>query len=261
MSKNNFSIQFINDKNLPALDKEKNTELLLLACKGDKQAREKCIYSNIRLVINIINKFKNDNEDIDDLFQIGCVGLTRAVDNFNPNFGVKFSTYAVPLIMGEIKRDRRDNCHMKISRNMRNIYYKLVNTKRKLYNKNFCEPTFDEIVSTLEIDKTKVVQAYKSALDPVSLDFNSVENYTKFEEVNFKSQNKTDAIALQSLIKKLPESKKKIIIMRFFKDMTQVEVAKRLKISQAQVSRIEKSTIKYFGQELLDNKNATSILK
>ena len=240
----------VNTSKLKVL-KEAEKEILLKRIKeGDKAAREELINGNMRLVLSVIQRFVSRGENLDDLFQVGCIGLIKSIDNFDTTLGVRFSTYAVPMIIGEIRRYLRDNNSVRVSRSMRDTAYKAMQVKEKLINKNMREPTIEEVAKELNMEKEDVVIALESIVEPVSL-YDPV--YTDggdtiyiMDQIGDKSDDNDwiDEIQLKESIKKLNDREKKILYMRFFNGKTQVEVAGEIGISQAQVSRLEKSALK-----------------
>ncbi|MDR1391907.1 MAG: RNA polymerase sporulation sigma factor SigG [Clostridiales bacterium] len=239
----------VNTSKLPTLNEDQKIELFKKIKNGDKKARKEFINGNLRLVLSVLHKF-NCRGDADDLFQVGCVGLIKALDNFDTSHNVKFSTYAVPMIIGEIRRYLRDNNSIKVSRSLRDIAYKALGAKEKLTNQNSKEPTITEISQQLGIDKEDIVFALESILEPLSLyepTYNDSGDTTfMMEQVKDDTNNDEswiDEISLNEAMEKLNEKEKYILKLRFFEGKTQNEVAEKLKISQAQVSRLEKNAI------------------
>lgn len=240
----------VNTAKLPTLTNKEKEELFLKIKKGDEQARETFIQGNLRLVLSIIPKFSNRGENPDDLFQVGCIGLIKSIDNFDLSQNVRFSTYAVPMIIGEIRRYLRDNNAIRVSRSIRDTAYRALTIKEKLTTQNSREPTVEEIAKELEVDKSSVVFALDAISDPISL-FEPV--YHDGAEAVFvmdqvKDESDTDEkwlqnIALQEGMKHISERERHILSLRFFQGKTQMEIADEIGISQAQVSRIEKSAI------------------
>ena len=241
----------VNTSKLPLLSEKEKEELFARILKGDMQAREEYIKGNLRLVLSVIQRFSNSNENVDDLFQIGCIGLIKAIDNFDITQNVKFSTYAVPMIIGEIRRYLRDNNSIRVSRSLRDIAYKAIYTKEMLLKKNLKEPTVTEIASELGLAKEDVVMALDAIQSPMSL-YEPV--YTEGGDALFvmdqisdkknREENWVEGLALSQAIKRLNERERTIIKMRFFDGKTQMEVADEIHISQAQVSRLEKNALK-----------------
>ena len=219
---------------------------------GDKSAREEFIRGNLRLVLSVIQRFSGNNiESSDDLFQVGCIGLIKALDNFDQTLDVKFSTYAVPMIIGECRRYMRDNNTIRVSRSLRDIAYKAIYTRDILTKKNDREPTVDEIAKELELPKEDIVTALDAIATPMSL-FEPV--YQEGQDVLYlmdqvkdkknKEENWVQSLALQEAMQRLDERELNIIRLRFFEGKTQTEVADEIAISQAQVSRLEKNALK-----------------
>ena len=239
----------VNTGKLPVLKEAEKERLLKLVKQGDKTAREQLINGNLRLVLSVIQRFTNRGENMDDLFQIGCIGLMKAIDNFDTSHLVKFSTYAVPMIIGEIRRHLRDNSSVRVSRSIKDTAYKAMQVKEALINKNQNEPTVDEIAKELGLPKGEVVLALESIVEPVSL-FESVysdsgDDVFVLDQLGDSNDdsNWTDEIAFKDTIKSLNEREKKILSLRFLLGKTQMEVSKEIGISQAQVSRIEKGVL------------------
>lgn len=241
----------VNTSNLPLLKQAEKDELFKRIKNGDKEAREIYIQGNLRLVLSVIGRFANSNENMDDLFQIGCIGLIKAIDNFDDNLGVKFSTYAVPMIIGEVRRYLRDNNSIRVSRSLRDTAYKAIYAKESLIKQNQKEPTVMEIAKEIGVNKEDVVLALDAIQSPVSL-YDPV--YTEggdtlyvMDQVSDKKcteDNWVTDLALNDAINRLNDREKEIIKMRFFDGKTQMEVADEISISQAQVSRLEKSALK-----------------
>ena len=247
---NKVEICGVNTSKLIVLSDEKKKELLLKSKDGDLAAREELIYGNLRLVLSIIQRFINRNENVDDLFQVGCVGLIKAVDNFNVELDVKFSTYAVPMIIGEIRRYLRDNNSIRISRSMRDLAYQALNTREELSRSNENEPTVEQIAAKLGERKEAVVRAMEAIIAPISLyepvysdNGDSIYVIDQLSDVTSGDEKWLENIALADALKTLTEREHKIITMRFYKNKTQMEIAQEIGISQAQVSRIEKGAL------------------
>jgi len=249
---NKVEICGVNTSKLPTLSKKEKDELFVKIKQGDADAREQFIQGNLRLVLSVIQRFNNRGENSDDLFQVGCIGLIKAIDNFDLSQNVQFSTYAVPMIIGEIRRYLRDNNSISVSRSLRDIAYKALQVKEKLTKLNEKEPTINEIAKELNLPKEDVVFALDSIQDPVSL-YEPVYNdgadaiYVMDQVSDDKNtdENWLEEIALKEALKKLNTREKHILDLRFFKGRTQMEVASELGISQAQVSRLEKTALKH----------------
>lgn len=240
----------VNTAKLPVLTNEEKQELFIQIKQGDKKAREKFINGNLKLVLSVVKKFNNRGENVDDLFQVGCVGLIKAIDNFDLSQNVLFSTYAVPMIIGEIRRHLRDNNSIRVSRSLRDIAYKALQAKEKLITQNSKEPTIEEIAKELEITKEEITQALDAIQDPVSLYepvYNDgVDSLYIMDQVKDKKnidENWIEDISISEAMKKLNAREKIIINKRFFDGKTQMEVADEIGISQAQVSRLEKNAL------------------
>jgi RNA polymerase sporulation-specific sigma factor len=247
----------VNTSKLKVLKNEETMELLCRVKQGDMDAREQLIAGNLRLVLSVIQKFMGRGENADDLFQVGCIGLIKAIDNFNVDLDVKFSTYGVPMIVGEIRRYLRDNSAMRVSRSMRDTAYKVLQAKEKYMAEHQREPTVDEIAKLLELKREDVVFALDAIVDPVSL-YEPVysdggDAVCVMDQVR-DDKNTDDSwlehLALKEAIQKLNEREKRILNLRFFEGKTQMEVSAEIGISQAQVSRLEKSVIQQIKKDL-----------
>lgn len=241
----------VNTSKLPLLNNSEKEELFKRILQGDKEARELYIKGNLRLVLSIIQRFSNSNENVDDLFQIGCIGLMKAIDNFDITQNVKFSTYAVPMIIGEIRRYLRDNNSIRVSRSLRDTAYKAIYTKEALLKKNDKEPTVTEIADEIGMTKEDVVFALDAIQSPVSLyepvyseGGDTLYIMDQVSDKKNREENWVEEIALKEALSKLSERERGIIELRFYEGKTQMEVAKEICISQAQVSRLEKSALK-----------------
>lgn len=241
----------VNTSKLPILKNEEKEELFKRVQAGDEKAKEEFIYSNLRLVLSVIKKFANRGENIDDIFQVGVIGLIKAINNFDVNQGVKLSTYAVPMIIGEVRRYLRDYNSIRVSRSLRDTAYKALQMKEMLISKNSKEPTIEEIAKELNMDKEDIILALDAIQEPISL-FEPVYNDGS-DSIFVMDQVKDDKnndnqwienISLNEAMKKLNQREKYIIKLRFFEGKTQMEVAEEINISQAQVSRLEKSALK-----------------
>ncbi|MDK2798882.1 MAG: polymerase sporulation-specific sigma factor [Clostridiales bacterium] len=247
---NKVEICGVNTSKLPVLSNEQKKALFERIHQGDTTAREEFIKGNLRLVLSVIQRFNNRGEYVDDLFQVGCIGLIKAIDNFDVSQNVKFSTYAVPMIIGEIRRYLRDNNAIRVSRSLRDIAYKALQVKEKLTNKHSKEPTITEIAKELDLPKEDVVFALDAIQDPISL-FEPVYHdggdaiYVMDQVSDEKNQDESwlEGISLREAMRKLNEREKHILNLRFYEGRTQMEVAEEIGISQAQVSRLEKSAL------------------
>lgn len=251
MALNKVEICGVNTSKLPVLNAEEKDELFRRIKEGDEQARELYIKGNLRLVLSVIRRFQNSSENADDLFQIGCIGLIKAIDNFDTTLQVKFSTYAVPMIIGEIRRYLRDNNSIRVSRSLRDIAYKAIYTRENYMKQYLKEPTVAEIAQEIGIEKEMIVYAMDAIQNPVSL-FEPV--YTEggdtlyvMDQISDK-KNKEDRwienLSLREAMQRLNNREKHIIELRFYEGKTQMEVAQEIGISQAQVSRLEKNALK-----------------
>lgn len=249
----------VNTAKLPLLKNSEKEELFKKILEGDKEAREKYIKGNLRLVLSIIQRFSNSNENVDDLFQIGCIGLMKAIDNFDVTQNVKFSTYAVPMIIGEIRRYLRDNNSIRVSRSLRDIAYKAIYAKEALTKKNDKEPTVNEIAKEIGVAKEDIAYALDAIQSPVSLyepvyseGGDTLYIMDQVSDKKNKEENWLEEISLKEAMDKLPQRENNIIKLRFFQGKTQMEVAEEINISQAQVSRLEKSALKNMKNYLIE---------
>lgn len=242
-------ISGINTSKLKVLKESEKTELLKKIAEGDMKAREELINGNLRLVLSVIQKFSGRGENPDDLFQVGCIGLIKAIDNFSLDFGVKFSTYAVPMILGELKRFLRDGSQIRVSRSLRDIAYKAMKAKEKLIGEMNREPTIEEIAKEVGVKREEVVIALEAISEPISLYepvfSDSGDTIYVLDQIgdNNDDTNWLNEIALKEAITNLGDREKRILNLRFFQGKTQVEVADEIGISQAQVSRLEKGAL------------------
>ena len=240
----------VNTQDLPRLNQDKKTVLLQRIARGDKEAREEFINGNLRLVLSVIKKFSNRGENPDDLFQIGCVGLMKAIDNFDLSHDVRFSTYAVPMILGEIKRYLRDSGAVKVSRSLKDIAYRALSAKEKLTISLGHEPTPYEIAKEIGVTPKEVSNALDAICDPVSL-YEPIYNdggdvilvMDQLSDTKQREEKWLGGICVSQAMGKLSEKERKILSMRFFEDKTQTEIAEEIHISQAQVSRLEKNAL------------------
>ena len=240
----------VNTSKLKVLKNEETMELLRRAKQGDMDAREQLINGNLRLVLSVIQKFLNRGENVDDLFQVGCVGLIKAIDNFDINQPVRFSTYGVPMIIGEIRRYLRDNSAIRVSRSMRDTAYKVLQVRDKYLAENQREPTVEQIAQELGIPREEVVFAMDAIVDPVSLyepvysdGGDAICVMDQVSDTRNTDEAWTDRIALKEAMKRLDDRERRILSLRFYEGKTQMEVSAEVGISQAQVSRLEKGAI------------------
>ena len=240
----------VNTAKLPLLKQQEKEALFVRIKDGDTEAREEFIKGNLRLVLSVIKRFSSSNENVDDLFQIGCIGLMKAIDNFDITLNVKFSTYAVPMIMGEIRRFLRDNSCIRVSRSIKDTAYKAIYTKENMMKKSLREPTLAEVAKEVGVSKEEIVYALDAIQNPMSL-YDPV--YSDGEDTLYvmdqisdkknKEENWVEHLSLSEAMKQLNSRENEIIILRFFEGKTQMEVAAMLGISQAQVSRLEKNAL------------------
>ena len=247
----------VNTAKLPLLKGQEKEELIKKIKQGDMEAREIYIKGNLRLVLSIIQRFSSSNENVDDLFQIGCIGLMKAIDNFDLSQGVKFSTYAVPMIIGEIRRYLRDNNSIRVSRSLRDIAYKAIYVRDMLQKNMDREPTIEEIAQESGIPREDIlnaldaIQAPMSLYEPVFSD--SGDTLYLMDQVSDKKnreENWIEELSLKEAMEKLSKREQNIIELRFFEGKTQMEVAEEIHISQAQVSRLEKTALKNMKNHL-----------
>lgn len=246
---NKVEISGVNTAKLTVLKESEKTELLKRVKQGDMTAREELIRGNLRLVLSVIQRFTNRGESADDLFQVGCIGLIKAIDNFDITQNVRFSTYAVPMIMGELRRYLRDNSPVRVSRSMRDTAYKAMQAKEKLITEKGREPKIEEIAKELGVPRQDVVIALEAISEPISLyepvfseSGDTIYVLDQLGDHN-DDMNWLNEISLKEAIKQLGKREKRILNLRFFRGKTQVEVAKEIGISQAQVSRLEKCAL------------------
>lgn len=247
----------VNTAKLPVLKNEEKELLFKRIEQGDQEAREEYIKGNLRLVLSVIKRFSQSNENVDDLFQIGCIGLIKAIDNFDTSLDVKFSTYAVPMIIGEIRRFLRDNNAIRVSRSLKDTAYKAIYAKENLTKKNLKEPTINEIAAEIGISKEDIVYALDAIQNPMSL-YEPVytdggDTLYVMDQISDKKSREefwVENISISEAMKKLSERENEIITLRFFEGKTQMEVAEYIGISQAQVSRLEKNALRVMKKYL-----------
>ena len=251
MALNKVEICGVNTSKLPILTNDEKDMLFERIKNGDSQARELYIKGNLRLVLSIIKRFSASNENVDDLFQIGCIGLMKAIDNFDTTLNVKFSTYAVPMIIGEIRRYLRDNNSIRVSRSLRDTAYKALYAKESYMKRNLKEPTIDEIALEIGLNKEEIVYALDAIQSPVSLyepvyteGGDTLYVMDQISDKKNKEENWIEDISLKEAMNRLESRQRHIIEMRFYAGKTQMEVAQEIGISQAQVSRLEKHALK-----------------
>ena len=247
----------VNTSKLPSLTTAETDELLRRAKNGDSAAREKLVEGNLRLVLSVIQRFAGRGENADDLFQVGCVGLLKAIDNFDVNLNLRFSTYGVPMILGEIRRYLRDNSAIRVSRSMRDTAYHVLQAREKLQRDSQREPSIEQIAKELEIPREEVVFALDAIVDPVSL-FEPVYSDSgdtvcvmdQVKDTKNTDEDWLEHIALKEAMSQLSEREQHILALRFCDGKTQMEVSEEIGISQAQVSRLEKNAIKFIRKEI-----------
>jgi len=242
----------VNTAKLPLYKEAEMTEMLIRIKEGDREIRDEFIKGNLRLVLSVIQRFSNRGENPDDLFQVGCIGLIKALDNFDMSHGVRFSTYAVPMIIGEVRRYLRDNNAIRVSRSLRDLAYRALQTRENLSCRFQREPTVAEIAEEMDAAREEVVLALESIQEPISLyepvfhdDGDAIYVMDQVADTKNTDARWIENIALSEAMKKLTPRERKILDMRFFEGKTQMEVAEEISISQAQVSRLEKNALKY----------------
>lgn len=249
--RNRVEITGVNTSELKAISNEESMRLLELSQKGDKEAKDELVYGNLLLILSVIKKFAHRGENLDDLFQVGCMGLLKAIDNFDITHGVRFSTYAVPMIIGEIRRYLRDNSPIRVSRSLKDIAYKVLQYKEEFQKTNQREPTTLEISKALEVEEIDIIVAMDAIQDPISIYTpiysNGSDEIYLIDQI-MDEENTEDKRILELTIekgmKKISERERQIITQRYYEGKTQMEIAEEIGISQAQVSRLEKSALK-----------------
>lgn len=241
----------VNTAKLPILTNAEKEKLFDRIDKGDKKAREEFLYGNLRLVLSIVQRFGGGNENIDDLFQIGCIGLIKALDNFDRSLNVQFSTYACPMILGEVRRYLRDSNQIRVSRSLKDTAYKAIYMKENYIKNHQKEPTINEIAAEIGVDKEDIVMALDAIQTPLSLyepvyseGGDTLYVMDQVSDKKNKEEKWVQDIALQEALNRLPDRERNIVELRFFRGKTQMEVANEVGISQAQVSRLEKNALK-----------------
>jgi RNA polymerase sporulation-specific sigma factor len=253
---NKVEICGVNTAQLTVLGEAEKMRLLKAMRAGDPTARERLVNGNLRLVLSVVQRFTQRGENLDDLFQVGCIGLIKSIDNFDVDLNVRFSTYAVPMIVGEIRRYLRDNNAMRISRSMRDTAYRAMQIKEELTAEQSREPTVDQIARRMQMPREQVVTALESIVEPLSL-YEPVfsdggDTIYVMDQVGDHNDDKNwlDEIALKEAIRGLSDREKRILHLRFFKGLTQIEVSKEIGISQAQVSRVEKAALERIKEQM-----------
>ena len=251
MARHKVEISGVDTANIEVLKQNEMEDLFKEMQDGDDTAREKLVNGNLKLVLSILKKYNKHTENMDDLFQIGCIGLLKAIDNFDLSYGVKFSTYCVPMIEGEVKRYLRDNNSIRVSRSVKDLAYKVLKLKEELIMKNNKEPSIEELSNILEVPTFDIINSLESMRDPISI-FEPIYNYGGdtiylFDQIEDKKTSNKDLetkMSVEEAIKKLSQREQFVLDQRFVIGKTQMEISEELGISQAQVSRIEKSIIK-----------------
>jgi RNA polymerase sporulation-specific sigma factor len=260
MTRHKVEICGVDTSKLPVLTNEEMRELFIrMQQHGELSAREELVNGNLRLVLSVIQRFNNRGEYVDDLFQVGCIGLMKSIDNFDLSHNVRFSTYAVPMIIGEIRRYLRDNNPIRVSRSLRDIAYKALQVREKLINKTSKEPTAMEIAEEMDLPHSDIVFAMEAIQDPVSL-FEPIYNdggdpifvMDQISDDKDKDSTWLDKLSLKEGMYRLNEREKMILNKRFFQGKTQMEVADEIGISQAQVSRLEKAAISQMNKQMFE---------
>ncbi len=247
---NRVDICGLNTSNIPKLSANEVASLMKRLKAGDEEARELFLYSNMRLVLSVVKRFATKSDNINDIFQVGFVGLIKAMDNFDERFNVKFSTYAVPMIIGEIRRFVRDNSAVRVSRSLRDIAYKALQAREKLSKNTIIEPNIDQIATEAQLSPRQILTALDAISEPVSL-FEPVYNDStetvmvmdQIKDVKNSSEEFIDHVALKEALNSLGGREKEILWLRYFLGKTQVEISSQVGISQAQVSRLEKNAL------------------
>ncbi len=255
--KNKVEITGVNTAELKVLDPDHTIELIEQAHLGNEEARDEVVLGNLKLVLSVIKKFNNRGENLDDLFQVGCIGLIKAIDNFDFSHGVKFSTYAVPMIIGEIRRYLRDNSKIRVSRSLKDIAYKALQYKEKYYNEHGKEAKIEDIAKALEVDPIDIIIAIEAVQEPISI-FTPIFNnggdeiylIDQISDGDQTEQKRLNLLMIEEGMGLLNDRLKSIIHARYYDNKTQMEIAEEIGISQAQVSRLEKSALKIiFGKD------------
>src|SRR5690554_138455 len=261
MIPNKVEICGVNTSKLPVLTNAKMRELLKIMRAGERKAREELIQGNLRLVLSVIQRFNNRGENVDDLFQVGCIGLMKAIDNFDLSKNVRFSTYAVPMIIGEIRRYLRDNNPIRVSRSLRDTAYKALQVKENLKNRNAEEPSLSDISKELGIPRSEIIYALDAIQDPISL-FEPIYHdggdpifvMDQISDRRSEDENWLEGIAIREALRRLSDREKLILTYRFYEGKTQMEVADEIGISQAQVSRLEKAALQRLKRHVKEEK-------
>ena len=249
--RNRVEITGVNTSQLKTIPNERMMELIVMSQSGDDNARDELVYGNLKLILSVIKKFSNRRENLDDLFQVGCLGLLKAIDNFDMSHGVRFSTYAVPMIIGEIRRYLRDNSSVRVSRSLKDTAYKALQFKEQYLREFQKEPTVEEIAQAIEVEPIDVIVSMEAIQDPISI-YTPIYNngsdeiflIDQIKDNDNSEEQKILELTIKEGIKKLSTREKNIINERYFLGKTQMEIAEEIGISQAQVSRLEKNALK-----------------
>lgn len=260
MAQGKVEICGVNTAKLPLLKSSEQEAFFARIKQGDEEARQQYIEGNLRLVLSVIRRFANSSENLDDLFQIGCIGLIKAIDNFNTSMMVKFSTYAVPMIQGEVRRYLRDSGSIRVSRSLKDTAYKAIYARECMTRQNAIEPTINEVASEIGIPSEDIIYALDAIQSPVSLyepvytdGGDTLYVMDQVSDKKNKEENWVETLALKDAMKKLTTREKEIIGLRFFEGKTQMEVADMIDISQAQVSRLEKNALRIMRNYLRES--------
>ncbi len=258
MSYNKVEICGVNTSKLSVLNDDEKKELLIKSHDGDNEARQKLICGNLKLVLSIIQRFTGRSDNLDDIFQVGCIGLVKAVDNFNTALEVKFSTYAVPMIIGEIRRYLRDNNAIRVSRSIRDLAYRALQAREEIQSAKASEASIDEIAERLSESRENVTRAMEAIIEPISIyepvyseNGDSIYVIDQLSDVSARDEGWLENIALREAMKKLCERERKIINLRYYKNKTQTEIAEMIGISQAQVSRLERTALEKIKKNMI----------
>ena len=249
--RNRVEITGVNTSELKTLTNERMMELIVASQNGDAEARDELVYGNLKLILSVIKKFSHRGENLDDLFQVGCLGLLKAIDNFDMSHGVRFSTYAVPMIIGEIRRYLRDNSSIRVSRSLKDLAYKSLHYKEQFLKENHREPTAAEIAQALDAEEIDVVISLEAIQDPISI-YTPIYNNSgdeiylidQIRDEENSEERKILELTIKNGMKRLSKREKNIINERYYLGKTQMEIANEIGISQAQVSRLEKNALK-----------------
>ena len=254
---NKVEICGIDTAQLPVLSNRKMTELLARIRRGDRQAREEFVMGNLRLVLSVVHRFLHRGESADDLFQVGCIGLMKAIDHFDPGLNVRFSTYAVPMVVGEIRRYLRDNNAIRVSRSLRDTAYRAMQAQERLAGRNGAEPNVEQIAREINMKPAAVAAALEAVLEPISIyepiyhdGTDAIYVLDQMGDEHSSEEKWAEGLALRDAIATLSERERNILYLRYFSGKTQMEIAGEIGISQAQVSRLEKAALKRIQKQM-----------